>query len=151
MAAISFDANDGLPSSETYDLLQDRQGFIWIATDNGISRFNGYEFQSFGPEQGLLDPVVFTIFEDHEGKIWMSTLSGNLYYYENDTILPYQHNAILERQISTPKNPVVLKFFFIDEAGTFHGAAQKIGIIKIRSDGTVERFHPTSTDCNSLL
>ena len=40
---------DGLPSSEVYNIIKDRNGYLWFGTDNGLSRYNGYEFKNFGP------------------------------------------------------------------------------------------------------
>lgn len=37
--------DDGLSNNYVYDLLQDRYGFIWFATDDGLNRFDGYEFK----------------------------------------------------------------------------------------------------------
>ena len=42
-----FDINSGLPHNEINDILKDHQGYIWIATDNGVSRFDGYNFFNF--------------------------------------------------------------------------------------------------------
>lgn len=151
LAAISFDASDGLNASETYDLLQDRQGFIWIATDNGVCRFNGYEFESFGPKQGLLHTTVLSMFEDHHGKIWMSTLSGDFYHYQNDTILPYQHNAVLQQQMDTSLSRTDIKFFFVDQEDHLYVAIQKIGVAKISPDGQYTSIPPKETDSNRLL
>ncbi|HUW07297.1 MAG TPA: hypothetical protein VMW01_13655, partial [Williamwhitmania sp.] len=41
---IHFRGGEDIPSSETYHVIQDRKGYIWIATANGVSRFDGYEF-----------------------------------------------------------------------------------------------------------
>ena len=43
----NFDVDDGLPSSQVYDIYQDKYGYIWLATDKGIARYNGYEFENF--------------------------------------------------------------------------------------------------------
>src|SRR5436853_337242 len=55
---------NGLPSSETYKAIQDRQGFIWIGTDNGVVRFDGEEFVVFNRSNGLTDNTVFGLYED---------------------------------------------------------------------------------------
>ncbi|TNE55574.1 MAG: hypothetical protein EP338_02040 [Bacteroidetes bacterium] len=38
----NYTIEHGLPSNETYQVFQDSRGFIWIGTDRGVSRFNGY-------------------------------------------------------------------------------------------------------------
>src|SRR3954463_7666454 len=70
-----FTTDDGLPSSETYRVLQDRKGFIWIATDKGVSRYDGYSFQNFTIQDGLPDNSVLNLFEDSKGRIWFIPIS----------------------------------------------------------------------------
>jgi ligand-binding sensor domain-containing protein len=41
-----FTVEDGLPSSKCYQVLQDKKGYIWIASDKGVARYNGYHFQT---------------------------------------------------------------------------------------------------------
>jgi signal transduction histidine kinase/ligand-binding sensor domain-containing protein len=91
----NFSVAEGLPSSETYYVFQDKQGFIWIATDQGVVRFDGYDMTVFRATDGLEDPVVFGISEDHRGRIWFRTYSGRLFFYEAGKIYPYQYNNIL--------------------------------------------------------
>ncbi|MEL6626455.1 MAG: two-component regulator propeller domain-containing protein, partial [Bacteroidota bacterium] len=74
LATVHFSPNQGLPSSEVYDLLQDQKGFLWIATDNGVSRFNGYQFDNFGFGQGLSENVILSLVEDAAGNIWMASI-----------------------------------------------------------------------------
>nr|MBA3705456.1 hypothetical protein [Bacteroidota bacterium] len=83
---INYGVKDGLPSSETYDILQDSKGYIWIATDMGVSRYNGYEFQNFSTKEGLPDNTIFGFHEDWKGRIWFRSFSGKIGYYLNDTI-----------------------------------------------------------------
>ena len=42
-----YTTDDGLASPEVYHVLQDKKGYIWIATDNGVSRFDGYDFRNY--------------------------------------------------------------------------------------------------------
>src|SRR5690349_21277691 len=61
----NFSVAEGLPSSEAYHVFQDNQGFIWMATDHGVARFDGYDMTVFNTADGLEDPVVFGISQDH--------------------------------------------------------------------------------------
>ena len=79
-----YTVDHGLPSSEVYTVFEDKDGFLWFGTDNGVARFDGYEFTIFDADDGLADPVVFTILEDAEGKLWVSTYSGRVYYFEDE-------------------------------------------------------------------
>lgn len=81
-----YSTNDGLPSSETYSSYQDTKGYIWIATDMGVSRFDGYHFKNYSTADGLADNTVFKFYEDTKGRIWFCSFSGKLSYYYNDSI-----------------------------------------------------------------
>lgn len=91
--------HDGLPSTETYDVLQDSEGFIWIATDRGVVRFDGYRFKHFTSENGLPDNVIFELFEDHRNRIWFVSLSCQLSYYQNGAVHKYKYNDVIEKHI----------------------------------------------------
>ncbi|HEU4716965.1 MAG TPA: two-component regulator propeller domain-containing protein [Bacteroidia bacterium] len=74
---------DGLPSSEVYKIFQDSKGYIWMLTDAGVCRYNGYVYSSFTSQDGLTDNTVFRIAEDNTGRIWLQGFSGALNYYED--------------------------------------------------------------------
>jgi signal transduction histidine kinase/ligand-binding sensor domain-containing protein len=90
---------NGLPSSEAYKAIQDREGFVWIGTDNGVVRFDGEEFVVFNRSNGLTDNTVFGLYEDKEGKIWFRTYSGAISFYEKGIVYPYKHNSVLQSVI----------------------------------------------------
>ncbi|MCE3228680.1 MAG: signal transduction histidine kinase, LytS [Bacteroidetes bacterium] len=93
---INYNVDNGLPSNEVYDIFEDSLGYIWIATDHGISRFNGYNFKNYSTSDGLEHNVVFGFFEDNRRRVWMRTLNNALCYLENGKIYPYVHNASLQ-------------------------------------------------------
>ena len=127
----------GLPSPEIYDILEDQEGYIWFSSDNGVSRFDGYTFENFGPEEGLKNNVVFYLQEDNKGRIWMNTLSGNIYYYERDSIYPYAYNHILE---SYKRKQETLIKTYVDAKGTMHASVTELGFIQIDSLGKVKEI-----------
>src|ERR1041384_4582684 len=86
----------GLPSSESYQTFQDSKGFIWIATDNGVVKYDGHEFVTYNTTNGLSDNTVFGFHEDYKGRIWFRTYNGILSYYENDSIKNYTYRANLK-------------------------------------------------------
>lgn len=77
----NFTVRDGLPSNEAYFVYQDKAGYIWICTDNGVSRFDGIQFQNYNEEEGLCSNVVFGCKEDPKGDLWVYSYSGELYRY----------------------------------------------------------------------
>lgn len=125
---------DGLPSSEVYDVLQDDDGFMWFATDRGIARYDGYEFDVFNTENGLLDNVVFHLQKDSAGRIWFDSYSGQICYYENGKIIPYKYNHIIQKEMKSP----IITSFKLDKKGSVHLGTLGHGYLKISNDG---RFH----------
>ncbi len=83
---------DGLPSSEVYKLFQDKMGYMWMCTDAGVCRYNGYNFQSFTTRNGLTDNTVFKMTEDSKGKIWAQGFSGALSYFDGKKFNPIKAN-----------------------------------------------------------
>ncbi len=106
-----YDADNGLPSSDIFHVIQDSKGYIWVATDNGVSRFNGYEFVNYGIEDGLPQNTVLEIFEDSKNRIWFVSIRSSLSYYENGKIYPYKFNSLLEETIKQKAIPVKYSFF----------------------------------------
>jgi len=94
---IHYSVPEGLPSSEVYKVHQDRKGFIWFATDNGVVRYDGSQMENYQVNEGLTDPVVFGIVEDSKGRIWFRTFSGKISYYSNKKIHPYKFNNLVSQ------------------------------------------------------
>jgi len=128
----NYSTADGLPSSEVYTAFEDSQGYIWFGTDNGVSRFNGYEFENFGASEGLMDNVVFHIKEDSQGRIWMNSMSGRLFYYEEGKIHPYAFNQIFKDHKSKFVTPTGFQF---DKAGNLVIGLWGWGILQIDRNG----------------
>lgn len=86
----SYSIEQGLSESVARDLLQDRNGFLWIGTGYGLNRFDGSRVKSFYQRNGLNDNQVNVLYEDDEGQLWIGTDSG-VNVMERDSIrsLPY--------------------------------------------------------------
>ena len=78
---------DGLLSSETFDIKQDKEGFIWITTDNGICKFDGQQFTPF-PIQYFTNDLEIKLLPDRTGRLWVVDLQGQGAYYYKNQIIP---------------------------------------------------------------
>jgi ligand-binding sensor domain-containing protein len=123
-----YSIGDGLPSSETYSAFQDSKGYIWIASDMGVSRFDGYNFKVFTTADGLTDNTVFKFFEDHYGRIWFYTFSGRLSYYFHDSI--YGKDFAVNEQIRSFLGSDFIKNIRVDPADTIWLATTR-GLLKM--------------------
>ena len=73
----AFTNKDGLPSNHIYKCVEDNRGFLWVATDAGIARFDGMHFQNFTTQQGLPDNEVLSVFKENNGTIWVICFNQN--------------------------------------------------------------------------
>jgi ligand-binding sensor domain-containing protein/signal transduction histidine kinase/DNA-binding response OmpR family regulator len=73
-------SNSGLPNSQINQIYQDKKGFVWIATEDGLSCFDGMKFSSFlhdaNNKNSIKSNYVQTIFEDDCNNFWIGTVSG---------------------------------------------------------------------------
>jgi len=71
----SWSARDGLPEDECSALLQTRDGYVWIATNSGLARFDGVRMRVFEPERtpGLRSGRIFNLLEARDGTLWFTT------------------------------------------------------------------------------
>ncbi len=71
------------PSNEVYDMMLDKKGFIWIAHNLGVSRYDGISFTSFSnPEETSIS--MTDLVEDRFGRIWCHNFNGQVFYIERD-------------------------------------------------------------------
>jgi len=91
-----YDVKDGLAGSNVYCITQDKEGFLWMGTDGGLSRFDGVHFKNFTLEDGLPDIEVLQIFADSKERIWMGPFSKSICYYAAGRI----HNQENDRQLA---------------------------------------------------
>jgi ligand-binding sensor domain-containing protein len=142
-----YTVEDGLANSDVYQVKQDSKGYIWFATGNGVSRFNGYEFENFSMSNGLPDNTVFEIFEDHAERIWFVPISCKLSYYFKGKIYTYKYNKELLKLI---KNPLKTSFS-VDEKGTVFLGIYNDGIYKITIDGEITHLNDSINDSIGLF
>lgn len=94
---IHYDVKDGLAGSTVYDLCQDKDGFIWFATEAGISRFDGTNFKNFTTSDGLPETEIIKLFADSKGRIWMAPFKNNICYYYNGKIYNQENDPVLKK------------------------------------------------------
>jgi streptogramin lyase len=78
----NFGPDDGLNTAVSR-LVQDRAGFLWVGTSNGLFRYNGSLFQRFGAEDGLPSASVRDLEEGPDGTLWAVTGRGLARFRKN--------------------------------------------------------------------
>src|ERR1043165_3036716 len=72
----TYTTADGLAHNVVNRVVRDSRGFLWFCTNEGLSRFDGYGFTSYGIEQGLPPAVVTDVLETGDGQYWVATAGG---------------------------------------------------------------------------
>jgi ligand-binding sensor domain-containing protein len=79
----------GLPSMSVYDILQDKKGFMWMATEKGLYRYDGIFFKHYHGKS-LRGTALSYLQEDKYGRIWGLTFAGQLWHTEGDSLKPFK-------------------------------------------------------------
>lgn len=105
-----FTTEDGLSQNSVMSILQDKKGYLWFSTWNGLSRYDGYNFKSYkirsGDEVFMTNSRIDKIIEDKYGCLWLITYGQNVVHFNPDlekfqNILPseYSKSQILDVKI----------------------------------------------------
>ncbi len=81
----TYTIKDGLPSNYIYGTVEDDKGFLWVATDAGIARFDGKYFQIFTTNNGLPDNEVLAVVKENDGTIWVNCFKQAPAYFDEIT------------------------------------------------------------------
>ena len=140
-----YSIKDGLSQNTVMAILQDRQGFMWFGTWDGLNRYDGYEFEDFkamnNGVEAQVNNRVDCIFEDEKEQIWWATYDGH--YYRLDASRKYTceqpydslPEGMIEKMQELDTNTKV------DSRGIIWQADEKPGIMRYRN-GEWKRFMP---------
>ncbi|EAY30524.1 two-component system sensor histidine kinase/response regulator, hybrid, putative [Microscilla marina ATCC 23134] len=105
-----YTTDNGLPHNIGYGLLQDRKGYIWIGTDDGLARFDGKSFKVYRTDDGLLSNYIIDIVEDRQGVLWLGSWKGGVNCIKDDSVFTPTLNKPLFRvaYIAKDKNQLFL-------------------------------------------
>lgn len=130
-----FTIEDGLSQTTVNCLVQDSRGFLWIGTQDGINKFDGYGFTTFKNDPNdtlsISNNYINTIIEDNEGNIWIGTKKG-LNKFD-----PY--TGSFTRFVKEDKNLNTLL-----ENSVYNLYQDKQGYIWIKTDSYLSRYNPKS-------
>jgi signal transduction histidine kinase/ligand-binding sensor domain-containing protein/DNA-binding response OmpR family regulator len=101
----------GLTNSSVYCISQDKKGFIWIGTENGLYRYDGYSFRHYlnlpGDTLSINSNVVFELYNDSHDNLWIGTFMGLMRYNDSlDIFLDFNINNILRNGSPIPVNTI---------------------------------------------
>jgi len=135
-----YSQEDGLPTVSVNTIEQDREGFIWLGTDIGLSRFDGYRFRNYTIIDGLPDNEILDLQCDQQGRLWIIS-QGELCYFQNGKFHPS------EEIVGRDKNVQITSFKAADDGSFWLTTRNKIFAL----DSTLNRVIWTSENIDMPL
>ncbi len=83
---VHLTVRDGLPSNMVYGAIEDTDGYIWFFTDNGVAKYDGYKFDIFNRDDGIIDSDIWHIHEDMYHRKWLISSTNFGFYIKNDSV-----------------------------------------------------------------
>ena len=82
-----------MPSQECYKIHQDKEGYIWFSTDNGLCRYGNGSLKIFDETNGLPEESVYNISEDPSGKLWFATSDNRILFFDHGKLSEAPFNS----------------------------------------------------------
>jgi ligand-binding sensor domain-containing protein/serine phosphatase RsbU (regulator of sigma subunit) len=89
-----YGVEQGLSSSKVYSVIQDRNDWIWLGTESGVSRFDGLKFENFSARNGMASGGVYSLAEDSLGRIWFGHLNGGISVYDGGKFFKLRFDSL---------------------------------------------------------
>jgi len=145
--------SDGLSQVCVNSIIQDKEGFIWIATHDGLNKYDGYTFKVFKPDarnkNSIYNNQIKKIYEDKEGVIWVGTAGGGLCKFDKKTETFSTYRTIKGNNSSISSNDVFT--MFEDSKGRFWVGTFGGGLCLFnKQTGTFKRYLHNSSQSASL-
>lgn len=114
----SFNINDGLVSNQVRGFYQDHNGFIWVMTWEGLSRYDGYAFRNYTLTEGIAHPLINTMIEGQDDKMYIAENDGSV-----DVMVHGEINKDLRLKYERPFNQ-----FIAESSGRILASSDRKGI-----------------------
>ena len=133
--------DDGLSQGNARCILQDKQGFLWIGTQDGLNRYDGYNFVVFksiiNDSTSISHNFIYALAEDKDGNIWIATGSGiSKYIPKANKFIRYQKN-------SGNSNFITTLYIFVDSENHVWASNYLIGLSEynLQTDNFISFVH----------
>ncbi len=144
---------DGLSQSTVMSILQDSQGYLWLATESGLDRYDGYSIREYrrqrGNESALASDYVWAVAEDAEHDLWLATVGGGVEHWDRktDRFQQYRHDPNNSDSLVSD----AVRTLLIDSSGlVWAGTLDKgLDLLDPRT-GRVRHFRHRESDPHSL-
>ncbi len=130
LAFQHLSTRQGLSQANVWDILQDRYGFIWIATEDGLNVYDGYSFTVYRnnplDSSSISNSNIRCIRQDQSGNLWIGTRFGlNFYNHRTNRFTRFLHN---ETDLQSLSNNDVTSIFFDSKSNLWVGTARGLNL-----------------------
>lgn len=137
-----FSVENGLSSNTVRALIQDKQGFLWIGTDEGLNRYDGTSIQQYQYTQGGSNANYISTLYENDGKIWIGTDNGVYKYtYRTDSFCPFETTTVNHTKITANVTDIVR-----DHDGNFWFATNGQGVFRYQEGSEQLEQHEFSSN-----
>lgn len=98
----TYTKQDGLVANPVRRIMQDSQGFMWIATWEGLSKYDGHRFTNYNTSNGLSFDLINDIYEDKDNRIYIAHNNGSIDVLYNNKIEKLSKDSIIINRFYTP-------------------------------------------------
>ncbi|MDJ0835596.1 MAG: two-component regulator propeller domain-containing protein [Acidobacteriota bacterium] len=148
-----YSTEEGLSVGNVACIYQDRRGFLWFGTTDGLNRFNGYQFKVFlhDPRDAasLSESSVSCILEDRDGMLWLGTIGGGLNRFDpaSERFLHFRHDPNNPQSLSHD----VVQSLCLDRKGRLWvGTSNGLAMLEPDASGRFTRYRHDPNDAGSL-
>jgi ligand-binding sensor domain-containing protein len=137
---LNFSSKEGLAGDNIYSITQDKDGFIWIATGTGLSRFDGTAFKNFTTEDGLPSNDIILVKRDSKNRIWIFPFKDEVCYYYKGRIYNKHNDSTLKKMPPLSETKQMAE----DAAGRIMIITPNLYVV-INTDNTLSTFTRPNT------
>lgn len=119
---VSYSVKEGLAQTQVYSICQDEEGYLWLGTAGGASKFDGATFTNYSTENGLLHNVVISV-NSFKGFVWVFTQNGVTRIKGNE-VITFDFSEVVKG------NPIALAKFIKSENSIWI-AVKNDGILRV--------------------
>jgi ligand-binding sensor domain-containing protein len=131
---------DGLPSNVVHQIVEDRKGYLWFATGDGLARYDGSGFRIWRMEHGLADNVVRSLALDGHDQLWIGTGNGYLQRFSADR---QQFARWAGPAVPTVAASPILAIQPMDDGSVWFGT-REAGLFRLDRDHFLRQYLPAA-------
>lgn len=141
----------GLPYSFVSDIFKDSEGYVWVATHNGISRYDGYQFLNYGTQTKpicLKNDFVHKVCEDNFRRLWIAS-EGGIDILNLDTYALVELPVPSDSPLRKLMNGNISTIYKDKQGDVWISANKDLWCIELDAEGAIRNYYHLESECAS--